>query len=159
MKQTSRLASTQFEFGETHLGYSLDGARNRWRFRMDYLGLPKRIPVKMSTSVWLRRLGSLACAIGVVQGGWAAWNGTSMVVGASLCAAGLVSVLLHVRTRRRFTVLKTDAGEIWILCDKRHDQILNELRARRRARMLSINAGWIIPQAFPKSVSARTRRE
>lgn len=158
MKQKSRLASTQFEFGDTHLGYSLDGARKRWRFRIDYMALPKRTPLAMSTSAWFRRLGSLACAIGVIQAGWAAWNDASMVVGASLCAAGLVSILMHVVTRRHFTVLKTDAGEVWILCDRRHDQILSELRARRRARVLWVHAGWIIPRAFPKSVSSSTRR-
>jgi hypothetical protein len=112
LEQVSLSARTHFEFGESQLDYVLDGE-------------------------WLRRIGSLACAIGVLQVGWAAWNGASILAGAILGVGGLC----HLLSRRGFTILETDAGEIWIIRDHRHDQILSEVRGRRRALRVALHTG------------------
>lgn len=116
LEQVSLSARTQFEFGESQLDYVLDGE-------------------------WLRRIGSQACAICVLQVGWAAWNGASILAGAILGVGGLWTILLHLLSRRGFTVLETDAGEIWNIRDHRHDQILSEVRGRPRALRVALHTG------------------
>lgn len=151
LEQASVSVRTQFEFGERHLGYGLDGDRRHWRFAIDYADLPKRSGFALSTSAWLRRLGSLACAFGVLQAGWAAWNGASMLGGMVLGVIGVICLLLHVVSRREFTVLRTSAGDILIVRDRQHDQILRALRERRRARILELHGVRVKPRALLES--------
>jgi hypothetical protein len=149
LEQTSLSARTQFEFGENHLGYSFDGDRKHRQFKVDYAELPKRTGFTLTTSSWLRRTGFLACSIGILHAGWAVTSGASMLAGTVLGGIGVFNLILHALSRRKgFTVLKTEPGEIRIIRDRRHDQILRELRTRRRARILELHGPRVIPRAL-----------
>lgn len=99
-----------------------------------YADVPKKTSVVIEQNDWLRNVGLLWCALAVLQIGYALYNG--QVRGSIWLVLGLGCIAVAHFKKVKYTVLKMDGGNVFVIQDKQHDVILDELEIRRKDQLL-----------------------
>ncbi|MCG8473277.1 MAG: hypothetical protein MI742_15660 [Desulfobacterales bacterium] len=105
-------------------------------FVVNYADIPLDTQAIEERQSWLRHAALIFTFLAAVQLGL----GFVMVVpefwAISFALTGLFCSLMHRFLVTRFTAIKTDSGFIRIICDAKHDTIIEEVMTRRRKQML-----------------------
>lgn len=101
-----------------------------------YADFPKKCLILIEQNEWLRNVGFLWIFVGVVQIGFAiTYDDFRSGVGFWLLV-GIICVVWSYSTKITNSVFKTDHANVFVIQDSKHDQIVSELQARRRAQLL-----------------------
>lgn len=103
-----------------------------------YADLPVKTSVRIDANLWLRNVGYIWVAVGsamltlgIIRGdyrGQAFW-----------LLVGLVCLAFYKLSKVSYTVFSVSGGAILVIQDgKKHDQIVSELRQRRRQQLLAL---------------------
>ena len=102
---------------------------------MSYADLPLKTSIQIEQNEWLRNVGYLWMAIGVFQIGYAIHDGGSLSGKGFWLLLGIGCVLWAHFSKIQYTVLRGERGNVFIMQDKSHDRILDELMGRRKAQL------------------------
>ena len=126
-----------FNFGEKLLTYRIKDNSGDVEFDVLYENIPHKNRKVFERNNWLRNVGLIWCAIGVVQIGLAL-SGYGALSGSGFwLLIGLGCLAFYRFTWNEYTVLDTEEGSIWIINDKQHDAILNTIEERRKEKLLA----------------------
>jgi hypothetical protein len=92
---------------------------------------------RVEQNAWLRNAGILCLIIGVVNAGIFLLEADHLKTLVWLIS-GVICLAIHWTSKTEFTVLSCDAGEILIIKDNKHDQILEEIRRRRKNLIMGL---------------------
>lgn len=103
---------------------------------MNYADFPQKSSVQIEQNEWLRNVGYLWMALGVFQLGYAIYSDTSLSGKGFWIVVGTVCVIWAYLSKVKYTVFRSERGNIFVIQDKNHDQIIKELHARKRSQLL-----------------------
>ena len=119
-----------FTFNEQHLNFAYDDRSGSGDVDVPYGDIPKKRSVRIDENTWLRNVGLLWCAIGFA----ALLLKWSAVIWLPIGVACLV--WFHF-SKVKYTLLQAERGTIWVVQDKKHDEILQEISDRRIKQLIS----------------------
>ncbi len=120
-----------FTFNDQLLNFSFEERSGSADFDVAYGDIPKKSAIQLEENTWLRNVGYLWCVLGVI-GLIISSNTTIWLV------LGLGCLAWNYTFKIKHTVIKTNQGEIWIMHDKKHDEILREISDRRKQQLLQL---------------------
>lgn len=134
--QKKRAVKHAFRFEEDHFNFSYQDKSGSGDLDMNYADFPKKSIIKIEQNDWLRNVGLLWGAVGGFQLGHAIYSGASPSGQGFWLMVGIVCLVLSWFSKVKYSVYQGDRGSIFILQDKKHDQIVGELNSRRVKQLL-----------------------
>lgn len=134
--QKKRSNRHAFTFHEDHFNYAYEDKSGSGDADVAYADLPRKRSIQIERNDWLRNVGLLWIVIGIFQLGSALYAGTSVSGRGFWLLVGVVCVAWAHLSTRRYSVFSTEHGGIFVLQDKQHDRIVEELTRRRHDQLL-----------------------
>lgn len=154
MKQKKKSNTHVFTFFDDHFNFAYKDKSGSGDTDFSYADVPKKASIQIEQNEWLRNVGFLWCVIGVVQLGISIYQGTSIAGKGFWLVIGLVSLAWAYFSKVRYSVFRTDRGNIFVIHDKQHDAIIDELNRRKMDQMLAwygeVNAQNSLEQEIQK---------
>ena len=119
-----------FTFSEQQLNFAFKDRSGSGDVDVAYADIPKKKSVRIDENSWLRNAGILWCAIGVAAL-LLKWSGVMWL------PIGIACLVWYHFSKVRYTILQAEEGSIWVIQDKKHDDILREISDRRNRQLLS----------------------
>ena len=118
-----------FTFNKDKVNFAYQDRTGSGDIDVTYADIPKKTSVRITENTWLRNVGWIWCVIGVLglilQQKFVFW-----------LFVGIGCLIWSHFTKKKYTVLNTDKGAIWVMQDKNHDEIISELHDRRKLQLL-----------------------
>jgi len=124
-----------FRFREDELDYMVKDTNGRVFFSVPYREVPKDSSELEERNGWFRNVGMLWVLIGIVQITHRVYE-TGNLAGSIWLTLGLICFGVYWFAKTRFTVLPTEKGTIFVIQNKDHKRILNEMSRRRKKQFL-----------------------
>jgi hypothetical protein len=102
---------------------------------INYADFPKKSAIKIEQNEWLRNVGLLWCVLGVFQVGYALYLNESPS-GPGWFFLGLMCLAWYRFSKVTYSVFQTEIGNVFIIHDKNHSKIIDELIMRRKGQLL-----------------------
>ena len=134
--QKKRSNKHTFTFNEDAFNFAYEDKSGSGDVDMSYADFPQKSSVTIEQNEWLRNVGFLWCAIGTLQMGYAIYSGTSLSGKGFWLVLGLLCILWAHFSKIKYSVFKSQHGNIFVIQDKRHDAIIDEINSRRKNQML-----------------------
>lgn len=138
IEQRRFFTRTRFTLDTDRLTFSLEHDAGYRSFDVHYADIPMETTDLESRVPWFR---NAAMAIMIA---WVCRTAVGLAdpVSASGLAlhwplSALCCLLVYHFVVTRFTVFKTEAGKLYLICDGRHDELMTELLERRKSQLLS----------------------
>ncbi|TMP24478.1 hypothetical protein CWB99_22315 [Pseudoalteromonas rubra] len=103
---------------------------------MNYADFPQKSSVQIEQNDWLRNVGYLWIALGIFQLGYAVYNGAPLSGKGFWVLVGSACVLWAYFSKVKYSVFRAERGNVFVIQDKNHDQIIDELNKRRNSQLL-----------------------
>ena len=127
-----------FTFEPDSLNFAYSDKSGSGDVDIPYAEVPLKSSTRIDQNLWLRNVGYLWCALSVVLIGIALTAGKPLTGTGFWGLLGLGCILWAHFTKVTYTVLSPDRGSIWIIQDtNNHDQIIDEIRLRRKNQLLA----------------------
>lgn len=137
IKQKKFSNKTKFSFGEEDFNYTIEDKSSSGEFSMSYADFPQKQTAFEEKNGWLKNVGLIWCAIGVLQIGNAVITKAPLSGTGFWLIIGLVCLVFYKYARTKFSMFSDNHSKIFIIKDKKHDQILDEINKRRKRQMLT----------------------
>ena len=128
----------RFEFESAELKYSIRDNSGERELRVDYANVPRTTRRVFERNNWLRNVGLLWCALGVISIGLSFIASNATLGSAFWLFIGAGCLGFYKLTQTNYTVIDTNAGSIWVIEDAQAEAIVRELRDRRNARLMAL---------------------
>ena len=102
-----------------------------------YGDLPQKSSIQIKENEWLRNVGYLWCAIGVGSSIYDSYFQDALKIDSLWIILGSLCLLFAFFTKVSYTVFQAERGNIFIIKDKKHDALIDELKIRRKKQLLS----------------------
>ena len=103
-----------------------------------YSEFPLKSSTRIVQNLWLRNVGYLWCALGVIQIGFALSSDKPLTGTGFWLLLGLGCLLWAHFTKVTYSVFSADRGSVWVIQDANtHDRIIDEIRSRRKDQLLA----------------------
>lgn len=103
---------------------------------MNYADFPRKSSIQIEQNDWLRNVGYLWIALGIFQLGYAMYSEVPVSGKGFWILIGLACVAWAHLSKVKYTVFQSERGNIFVIQDKNHDQIIGELKSRRKSQLL-----------------------
>lgn len=100
----------------------------------NYADLPSKHSIRIEENEWLRNVGYLWMILGIGSAIYKYFT-QDVLAGSFWAWIGLACVLYAHYTKVKYTVLATEKGSIFLIQDKKHDFLLEELKSRRKNQL------------------------
>lgn len=125
-----------FTFHMDYLNFAYKDKTGSGDVDINYADIPKKSSVQIQQNHWLKNVGMLWVGLGILQLGYAVYSNAALNgKGFWLFLGAILIAWSHFR-KIKYTVMSTDHGSIFVIEDKKHDQIINELNARKKVQLL-----------------------
>ncbi|VFQ46777.1 hypothetical protein [Desulfoluna butyratoxydans] len=138
IEQKRYLNRTRFTFEKERLSYAMGQESGSRSFGVYYADIPMETTMVEARNSWFR---NAAAVLGIV---WVCSLLTWLAVPSQqtgpalyLPIAASICLIIYRFAFTRYTVLKTESGDIYLISGKRHDEIFDELMKRRKSQLLS----------------------
>lgn len=125
------------KFYDDHFNFAYEDKTGSGDTDINYADFPQKSSIQIEQNEWLRNVGALWCALGILQIGfavyseaWAWGKGFWLILGLACMAWAYISKI-------KYSVFKAEHGNVFIIQDKNHDTIIGELNSRRKKQLLS----------------------
>ena len=125
-----------FTLRDDHFNFAYEDKSGSGDIDLNYVDLPQKSSVSIEQNEWLRNVGLLWIALGVAQIGWAIFNDLSLSGKGFWLMVGMACVLWAHFSKTRYSVFRTERGNVLVMQNKQHQQIVETLHARRKAQLL-----------------------
>ena len=127
-----------FTFEPERLNFAYRDKSGSGDVDIPYAEFPLKSSTRIDQNLWLRNVGYLWCALGVIQMGIAITNERPLTGTGFWFLLGVGCLLWTHFTKVTYTVFSTDRGSVWVIQDaNNHDRIINEVRLRRKNQLLA----------------------
>lgn len=130
-KHTFRLGQEQFE-------YAYEDGSAKGDVEVYYGDLPLKRSEQTEQNDWLRNVGVLWILLGLFQSGYGSFTRGAFYFDPMWIFIGAACLTWALMTKVTYTVFKAEGANIFIIKDKHHDALIEELMARRKAQL----ANW-----------------
>lgn len=134
--QKKRGVKQTFTLRDDHFNFAYEDKSGSGDIDLNYVDFPQKSSVSIEQNEWLRNVGLLWIALGVAQIGWAIFNDLSLSGKGFWLMVGMACVLWAHFSKTRYSVFKTERGNVLVMQNKQHQQIVETLHARRKAQLL-----------------------
>ena len=134
--QKKRGVKQTFTLRDDHFNYAYEDKSGSGDIALNYVDFPQKSSVSIEQNEWLRNVGLLWIALGVAQIGWAIFNDLSLSGKGFWLMVGMACVLWAHFSKTRYSVFRTERGNVLVMQNKQHQQIVETLHARRKAQLL-----------------------
>lgn len=135
--QKKRSIKHTFTFEDDNFNFAYNDKTGSGDTDYNYADFPKKSSIQIDQNEWLRNVGILWCLLGVFQFGYAFYEGASLSGQGRWVVLGLACVVWAHFSTIKYSIFKLERGNIFIIQDKNHDQIIEEIRTRRKSQLLS----------------------
>lgn len=119
-----------FFFGKDELKYTIKDSSGTQSFSVEYGSIPKDMNELEEQNPWYRNMGIFWVSIGTLQIAMRFFE-SGHLKGSMWITLGLPCLLLYMLAKTKYSVINTEDGRIFIIQNKQHDRILDELNKRR----------------------------
>lgn len=102
-----------------------------------YADFPQKSSIQVEQNEWLRNVGLLWIAIGMAQIAYAFYLNAPITGREFWILIGAACVAWAYSSRIKYTVYRAEHGNIFVIQDKLHDKIIDEINSRRKAQLLN----------------------
>lgn len=134
--QKKRSNKHTFTFNDESFNFAYEDKNGSGDVDIDYADFPQKFSVRIEQNEWLRNVGYLWCAIGAFQLGYAVYTAAPLSGKGFWLFLGLGSLAWAHFSTVKYSVFHTDRGNVFVIQDKRHDEIIKELNIRRKKQLL-----------------------
>jgi|TARA_Y100000589_G_scaffold107193_1_gene101728 hypothetical protein len=134
--QKKRGVKQTFTLRDDHFNFAYEDKSGSGDIDLNYVDFPQKSSVSIEQNEWLRNVGLLWIALGVAQIGWAIFNDLSLSGKGFWLMVGMACVLWAHFSKTRYSVFRTERGNVLVMQNKQHQQIVETLHARRKAQLL-----------------------
>lgn len=127
-----------FTFQNDHFNFAYEDKSGSGDTDFSYADFPKKSSIQIEQNEWLRNVGLLWIALGVFQLGYAVYSGASLSGKGFWMILGAACVTWAYFSKVKYTVFQAERGSIFVIQDKQHDQIINEINARKKSQLLHL---------------------
>ena len=135
--QKRMATNTWLSFEEKELQYRVRDNSGDIEFSVEYGGIPAKSRSVFERNNWLRNVGLIWCALGVINIGLALTGSQPLAGSAFWLMIGTGCLVFYRFTWAEFTVFDTNEGSIWVIRDKQHEDILAAISSRRETTLLA----------------------
>ncbi len=135
--QKKKSTKHTFVFNDDYFNFSYEDKSGSGDSDLNYGNLPQKTSIQIEQNEWLRNVGYLWCAIGAVQLGYAIYLQASLSGKGFWLVLGLACIVWFLFSKVKYTVFKSDQGNVFVIHDKNHDKIISELKSRRKSQLLN----------------------
>lgn len=126
-----------FTFESNYVNFSYKDKSGSGDFDFHYADFPEKYSVTIEQNEWLRNVGILWCLLGCYTIGSAIYSGGSLSGTGFWLVVGLVCLIWFALTKVKYSVFKTERGNVFIIQDKNHENIIAELNKRKKEQLLT----------------------
>ncbi|MCF2859790.1 hypothetical protein L1286_20110 [Pseudoalteromonas sp. SMS1] len=170
--QKKRAIKHTFTFEKERFNFAYKDKSGSGDLDFNYADVPKKCMIKIEQNEWLRNVGFLWIALGIFQLGYAIYSQATLSGQGFWLIVGLACVTWAHFSKIKYSVYQAERGNIFIIQDKKHDNIVSELNQRRSAQLLDwygeINPGneleseinkfkWLVDQNVMTKEQADTK--
>ena len=101
-----------------------------------YIDFPKKSSVSIERNQWLRNVGVLWTVLGLVQVAMAVYSGNFALSKMFWIVLGLGCLAWSEYSKVIYSVFKTNNGNVFVIQDKQHDQIIAEINQNKKNQIL-----------------------
>lgn len=101
-----------------------------------YADFPQKSSIQIEQNEWLRNVGYLWMALGALQFGYAIYSDASLSGKGVWIVLGIACIVWSNYSKIKYTVFRSGRSNIFVIQDKQHDQIIEEINARRKSQLL-----------------------
>lgn len=134
--QKKRSNKHTFTFKDDLFNFAYEDKNGSGDIDVDYVDFPQKSSIRIEQNEWLRNVGYLWCAIGAVQLGYAVYAAAPLSGKGFWLFLGLGCLAWAHFSKVRYSVFQTEQGSVFVIQDKRHDEIISELNIRRKKQLL-----------------------
>lgn len=136
IKQKKLSTKHMFTFSDESLNFAFKDKSGSDDFDINYVDFPEKSSTSIEQNEWLRNVGILWCLLGCYRVGTAIYNDLPLTGTAFWLFIGLICVAISVFTKIKYSVFKTEYGNIFVMNDKKHDKIILEIESRKKSQLL-----------------------
>src|SRR5690606_22695833 len=103
---------------------------------VSYADFPQKSSIQIEQNEWLRNAGYLWIVLGIIQLGYAIYSEASLSGKGFWIIFGSLCVAWEYFSKVKYTVFRAERANIFVIQDKNHDQIIEELNRRRKSQIL-----------------------
>lgn len=137
IEQKKLLNKAVFEFGEEKLTHSIKRGSGTRKFSVHYAAIPLQDIYEVTErNSWYRSAGIFWIVLGCLQMfyGFQSDGGVKISFWFLL---GIVFIGVYLIATTSYTIFQPEAGNIFIIKDRQHDTIIDELKRRRKQQVLA----------------------
>ncbi|MGF1727643.1 DUF308 domain-containing protein [Photobacterium nomapromontoriensis] len=136
IEQKKRANKHTFTFSDETFNFAFEDKSGADDVDMNYADFPKKSSLSIEQNEWLRNVGLLWCAIGVFQLGYAIYFNAPLTGKGFWLIVGLLCVFFGYFSKVKYSVFKAERGNVFVIHDKNHDIIINEINRRKKNQLL-----------------------
>jgi len=136
LKQKRFSNNHSFTFNEDTLNFAFKDKSGSDDFDLQYADFPEKSSISIEQNEWLRNVGFLWCLLGAYRMGTAVYNDLSLSGTGFWFFLGIICLIWFACTKVKYSVFKTEAGNVFVINDSNHDKIISEINKRKKAQLL-----------------------
>lgn len=138
INQNKRSNRLKFTFNDDSFNYAYKDRTGSGDIDVQYAGFPTKASVSIERNEWLRNAGLIWCVIGVLQLGHAMVTGDSLQGRGFWLLIGVICLVWYRWATVKYSVFRTQAGNVLVIQDREHDRIVDEINRRRKGQLLAL---------------------
>lgn len=136
-KQKKLSNAHAFNFKDEKLNFAHKDKGGSADFDVYYADIPFKTSTVNEHNEWLRNVGFMWILLGLIQISLSIYSNNFAIGKGFWLYIGVLCFIGFQFTKVIYTVFKTNEGNIFIIQDKKHDEIINEISTRRKKQFLS----------------------
>lgn len=125
-----------FKLYDDYFNFAYEDKSGSGETDFNYADFPQKSSVQIEQNEWLRNVGYLWVALGVFQIAYAYFSDPTQFSRSFWILLGAGCVLWAHFSKVKYTVFRSEQGNVFVIQDKQHDQIIEELNRRRKSQLL-----------------------
>ncbi len=125
-----------FSFYDDHFNFAYEDKSGSGDTDINYADFPQKSSVQIEQNEWLRNIGYLWMILGGFILGYTIYSGTPLSGREYWFLLGAGCVIWAHISKVKYSVFKAENGNIFVIQDKNHDEIIKELNSRKKAQLL-----------------------
>lgn len=124
-----------FHLHDDYFNFAYEDKSGSGDHDIHYADFPQKSSTQIEQNEWLKNVGYLWIAIGVFQIGYALYSDTSLSGKGFWLLLGALCVTWAQVTTVTYSVFRGDRGNVFVIKDAQHDQIIETLNSRRKDQL------------------------
>ncbi|WP_153913029.1 hypothetical protein [Shewanella sp. TC10] len=125
-----------FTFNDEVVNFAFKDKSGSADIDVEYGTFPKKSSVSIEQNEWVRNVGVLWIIIGCLGVVRAYYSDLPLLSNSFWLVLGIVCMIWFFASKVTFSVFKSEQGNVFIIQDKKHDTIIEEIFKRKKAQLL-----------------------